>query len=63
MQYIMIEVKKLEPSPDNARRTSTKAAIEELKASLVAHGLMQNLVVTAAEDGRFRVPPMLGEAP
>lgn len=55
MEHTMIEVKQLEPSPDNARRTDTKAAIEELKASLVAHGLMQNLVVTDAGGGRFRV--------
>ena len=55
MTHTFIELKSLEPSPDNARRTATKAAIDELKASLLAHGLMQNLVVTAVGDGRYRV--------
>ncbi|HLJ92766.1 MAG TPA: ParB/RepB/Spo0J family partition protein [Gemmataceae bacterium] len=51
----LIAMSRLEKSPHNARRTSGKAAIEELKASLLAHGLMQNLVVTAADDGTYRV--------
>ena len=55
MEQIMIEVKKLETSPQNARRTAAKGAAEELKASILAHGLMQNLVVTAAGKGKYRV--------
>src|SRR5437660_11432896 len=51
----LIAVTKLEKSPDNARRTTPKIGMEELKASLLAHGLMQNLVVTDAGDGSFRV--------
>src|SRR5580704_12589002 len=51
----LIPVAKLEKSPSNARRTSPKIGMEELKASLLAHGLMQNLVVTDAGDGAFRV--------
>ena len=47
MEHTMIEVNKLEKSPLNARRTAAKAALEEMKASILAHGLMQNLVVTA----------------
>ncbi|HTU17728.1 MAG TPA: ParB/RepB/Spo0J family partition protein [Gemmataceae bacterium] len=51
----LIAVSRLEKSPLNVRRTTGKAGIDELKASLMAHGLMQNLVVTDAGDGRFHV--------
>src|SRR5262249_2256856 len=51
----LIAVSRLEKSPLNARRTPAKMGMEELKASLLAHGLMQNLVVTDAGDGTFRV--------
>jgi ParB family transcriptional regulator, chromosome partitioning protein len=51
----LIAVNKLAKSPLNARRTSAKMGMEELKASLLAHGLMQNLVVTDAGDGAFLV--------
>lgn len=54
MEPTMIEVKQLEKSPKNVRRTAA-GALEELKASILAHGLMQNLVVTAAGEGRYRV--------
>jgi ParB family chromosome partitioning protein len=55
MQHTLIEVNKLETSPLNTRRTAAKAALEEMKASILAHGLMQNLVVTASGEGGFRV--------
>ncbi len=51
----LIAVSKLEKSPLNARRTVPKIGMGELKASLLAHGLMQNLVVTDQGDGVFRV--------
>ena len=51
----LIAVNRLEKSPLNARRTAAKMGMEELKASLLAHGLMQNLVVTEAGDGKYRV--------
>ena len=54
MEQSMIEVNKLETSPQNARRTATKAAMEEMKASIRAHGLMQNLVVTDDGNGVYR---------
>jgi ParB family chromosome partitioning protein len=50
-----IVVTRLEKSPLNARRTTGRIGMDELKASLLAHGLMQNLVVTDAGDGTFRV--------
>ncbi len=51
----LITVSRLEKSPQNARRTASQSGLDELKASLLAHGLMQNLVVTDAGDGRFHV--------
>lgn len=51
----LIAVSRLEKSPLNARRTAPKIGMDELKASLLAHGLMQNLVVTEEADGVFRV--------
>src|SRR5437660_9659034 len=51
----LIAVSKLEKSPSNARRTTPKIGMEELKASVLAHGLMQNLVVTEAAEGTYRV--------
>ncbi len=50
-----IAVSRLEKSPLNARRTVRSDGFNELKASLLAHGLMQNLVVTDAGDGVFHV--------
>lgn len=51
----LIAVNRLEKSPLNARRTAAKLGKEELKASLLAHGLMQNLVVTEQGNGAYRV--------
>jgi ParB family transcriptional regulator, chromosome partitioning protein len=51
----LIAVAKLKESPQNVRRTATREALEELKASILALGLMQNLVVTAAPRGTYRV--------
>jgi len=50
-----IAVSRLEKSPLNARRTAAKVGMDELKASIFAHGLMQNLVVTDAGDGLYHV--------
>lgn len=51
----LIAVNRLEKSPLNARRTAAKMGMEELKASILSHNLMQNLVVTDAGDGKYRV--------
>lgn len=45
----------LAKSPLNARKTASKGGIEELKASILSHGLMQNLVVTDSGDGVYHV--------
>lgn len=54
-QPTLIPINKLECSPLNVRRTSRKDGDAELKASILAHGLMQNLVVTENVDGNFHV--------
>ena len=53
----LIPLRNLEPSGRNARTTAAPAeAMRELEASLEAHGLLENLVVRAHEDGKtFRV--------
>jgi ParB family chromosome partitioning protein len=51
----LIAVAKLGKSALNARRTNRPDGIGELKASILAHGLMQNLVVTDGGDETFRV--------
>lgn len=50
-----IAVGKLVKSSLNARKTVGKGADEELKASLLAHGLMQNLVVIEGKKGKYEV--------
>eukprot|EP00456_Euglypha_rotunda_P036586 TRINITY_DN280_c0_g1_i3.p1 TRINITY_DN280_c0_g1~~TRINITY_DN280_c0_g1_i3.p1 ORF type:complete len:645 (+),score=190.57 TRINITY_DN280_c0_g1_i3:476-2410(+) len=54
-QHQLVPVNRLVKSPLNARRTHVTMGMEELKASLLAHGLMQNLVVTDTCDGIYRV--------
>lgn len=51
----LIAARSLRKSPLNARRTVVSMGMDELKASILAHGLMQNLVVTDAGDGSYRV--------
>ncbi|HYV35108.1 MAG TPA: ParB/RepB/Spo0J family partition protein [Gemmataceae bacterium] len=55
IQQRLIAATQLEKSSLNARRTGAKTGMDELKASLLAHGLMQNLVVTDGGNGTFRV--------
>ena len=46
-----IPLNKLRPSPANVRRTATDAGIEELAASIEAHGLLQMPVVQPERTG------------
>jgi ParB family chromosome partitioning protein len=55
MTHLEIEIKNLDHSPLNVRKTTSPGALEELKASITAHGLMQNLVVVAAKKGKYHV--------
>tara|TARA_B100000749_G_scaffold83550_1_gene63441 strand:- start:556 stop:1092 length:537 start_codon:yes stop_codon:yes gene_type:complete len=50
-----IPLNKLVQSPHNVRRHSDPAADAELKASIAAHGLLQNLIVRPAAKGKFEV--------
>jgi ParB family chromosome partitioning protein len=55
MNIQMIPLNKLIPSPANVRKTASGAGIEELAASIAAHGLLQNLQVRHAPKGKFEV--------
>ena len=50
-----IPLSKLVPSPRNVRKHADAAADAELKASIAACGLLQNLVVRPAAKGKFEV--------
>jgi ParB family chromosome partitioning protein len=50
-----IQLSKLVQSPRNVRRHSDAAADAELKASIAARGLLQNLIVRPAARGKFEV--------
>ena len=50
-----IPLSKLVPSPRNVRKHTDPAADAELKASIAACGLLQNLVVRPAVKGKFEV--------
>jgi ParB family chromosome partitioning protein len=50
-----IPLAKLVQSPRNVRRHGDPSADSELKASIAAHGLLQNLIVRPAARGKFEV--------
>ncbi|MEO0032466.1 MAG: hypothetical protein RIS94_2224 [Pseudomonadota bacterium] len=52
---LLIPLNKLVASPSNVRKHSDIAADAELKASIAAVGLLQNLVVRPAPKGRYTV--------
>lgn len=51
----MLPLKALQPSPLNARRIDKKIAIDELAASIQAHGLLQGLSVVEVGSGKYQV--------
>jgi ParB family transcriptional regulator, chromosome partitioning protein len=56
MQHIQtIPLSQLTPCPANVRKTGRKTGIEGLAASIIAHGLLQNLQVRPATDESFEV--------
>jgi ParB family chromosome partitioning protein len=55
MSIQSIPLSQLEVSPQNARKSFSKSGIEEMKASILAHGLLQNLTVTKADTGKHYV--------
>jgi ParB family chromosome partitioning protein len=50
-----IPLNQLIPSTANVRKTGAALGIEELAASIAAHGLLQNLQVRSSVKGRFEV--------
>ena len=47
-----IPLSRLELAPENVRKTpADPAALEELKASIAAHGLLENLIVRIEDTG------------
>ena len=55
MNIHMIPLNELVPSPANVRKTGVNIGIEELAASIAAHGLLQNLQVRDSAKGKFEV--------
>ena len=55
MTLQMIPLNQLVPSTANVRKTGAAAGIDELAASIAAHGLLQNLQVRPAAKGKFEV--------
>lgn len=55
MKISMIPLTKLAPSEANVRKTGASVGIEELAASIAAHGLLQNLQVRPCAKGKFEV--------
>jgi ParB family transcriptional regulator, chromosome partitioning protein len=51
----LIALNKLVASTDNARKTGIADGLEELAASIAAHGLLQSLVVRKTSRGKFAV--------
>jgi ParB/RepB/Spo0J family partition protein len=51
----MLPLKALQPSHLNARRIDKKIAIDELAASIQAHGLLQGLSVVDVGSGKYQV--------
>ncbi len=51
----LISIEKLKASPHNVRKTADKGALDTLKASILAHGLINPLLVTEADDGFYYV--------
>lgn len=51
----MIPVSRLVQAPENVRKTNTGAGIEELKANILAEGLLQNLIAYPTDKEKFAV--------
>jgi ParB family chromosome partitioning protein len=50
-----IPLSQLVPSPANVRKTNATRGVEELAASIEAHGLLQNLQVRKGGNGKYEV--------
>jgi ParB family chromosome partitioning protein len=54
-QSTSIALDRLEPWKGNVRKTGVKDGLDELMASIAAHGLLQSLVVRKSANGKFAV--------
>ena len=54
-QSTTIALDRLEPWKGNVRKTGAKEGLDELIASITAHGLLQSLVVRESTNGKFAV--------
>lgn len=55
MSIQLIPIEKLKVSPQNVRKSHDKSALDELKASILAHGLINPLLVTEGDNGFYEV--------
>src|ERR1700733_11953869 len=55
MTITSIAIENLKRSTDNVRKSFSKSGIDEMKASILSHGLLDNLIVTEADDGMYDV--------
>src|ERR1700733_11153730 len=55
MQFQIIPLSKLVPSPANVRKTNAKDGIEALAVNIKELGLLNNLTVRAIDGGKFEV--------
>lgn len=58
-EIIEIPLERIEPGPFQARQDFNEAALDELAASIKAHGVMQPVVVRPLPDGRYQL--IIGE--
>lgn len=54
-EYFFLDVNKLAPFKNQARRSFSEEEIDELAATIQAHGIRQPLTVLKVNDGRFEV--------
>jgi len=50
-----VDIERIEPNPNQPRRRFEPEALEELAASIRAHGVVQPVVVSVAGDDRYRL--------
>lgn len=55
MSIKSINLESLQVSPQNVRKSFSKSGIDEMKASIISHGLLDNLIVSEADDGMYNV--------
>src|ERR1700738_4183407 len=52
-RVIQIELGKLQANPSQPRRTFDKTALSELADSIKQHGIIQPLIATALDNGKY----------